>query len=82
MNNKTKDIGVSFRVKPQMIQTSTSTQMTPKITIMVRGGIVEDIVKEKCNEVEVVVHDYDIEVEGSIDERVDGHGYPFRVITF
>jgi hypothetical protein len=78
---KTKKRIVSDKKKPIMIQTEITPKKNPTITIHVEGGCVQDIVKEKCNEVDVVVHDYDIQDEEE-NLLIDQYGKKYKVITF
>jgi hypothetical protein len=52
-------LAVKRKPKPQLFIYTVSTK--PKVTIIVSEGMVQDIIKENCPEVEVVVHDYDIQ---------------------
>ena len=65
-----------------MIQSEVTHKKNPTITINILGGCIDDIVKERCNELEVIVHDYDI--EGLDDENLhtDQYGKQYQVITF
>ena len=68
-----------------MIQSEVTPKTKPTITINILGGCIEDIVKEKCNEVEVIVHDYDIQgldEDAMISLHTDNKGKQYQVITF
>lgn len=67
---------------PTIIQSDISLQKTPKVTIIVSNGIVQDILKEKCLNTEIVIHDYDVEGEDETHLLKDEHGKNFKVITF
>jgi hypothetical protein len=67
--------------KPIIIQTEITPKKNPTITIHVGGGCVQDIVKEKCNGVDIVVHDYDIQDEEE-NLLIDQYGKKYKVITF
>jgi hypothetical protein len=75
----------SNKKKPIMIQSEVTPKTKPTITINILGGCIEDVVKEKCNEVNVIIHDYDIE---GLDEDAmnslctDQYGKQYQVITF
>jgi hypothetical protein len=82
---KTKKRINSNKDKPIMIQSEISIKRTPTITINILGGCIEDVVKEKCNEVDVIIHDYDI--QGLDDDAMnslctDQYGKQYQVITF
>lgn len=51
-----------------------------KITIIVKGGIVEDVVNTACAEIAVEVHDYDIkkDIENESNFYVDKYGEEFH----
>jgi hypothetical protein len=68
--------------KPIMIQSEISSKRKPTITIHVAGGYIEDIVKERCNEIDVVVHDYDIQGVDTNDLCTDKQGNQYKVIRF
>lgn len=73
------------KTKPIVIQSEVTRQSTPKITIIVSGGCVQDILKERCTNTEVEIHDYDIEgldVESRDDCLQDKNGDTFQVIKF
>jgi hypothetical protein len=53
-----------------------------KITIIVEGGVVEDIVKEKCSEIDVEVHDYDVDQQEDENLFIDKYGRKFNRIVF
>jgi len=75
----------SNKKQPIMIQSEISTKRTPTITINILGGCIEDVIKERCNEVEVIVHDYDI--QGLDNDAMnslctDQYGKQYQVISF
>jgi hypothetical protein len=72
----------SDKKKPIMIQSEISSKRKPTITIHVAGGCIEDVVKERCNEVEVIVHDYDIQFMDDNDLCTDKQGNQYKVIRF
>ena len=82
---RTKKRIISNKKKPIMIQSEVTPKTKPTITINILGGCIEDVVKEKCNEVDVIIHDYDIE---GLDEdtmtslHTDNQGKQYQVITF
>jgi len=68
-----------------MIQSEVTPKMKPTITISILGGCIQDVVKEKCNELDVIIHDYDI--QGLDEDAVnslctDQYGEKYQVITF
>jgi len=68
-----------------MIQSEVTPKTKPTITINILGGCIQDVIKEKCNEIDVIIHDYDIQ---GLDQdavnslRTDQHGEQYQVITF
>jgi hypothetical protein len=82
---RTKKRIISDKKKPVMIQSEITPKNKPTITINILGGCIEDVVKEKCNEVDVIIHDYDI--QGLDDDAMnslctDQYGKQYQVITF
>lgn len=82
---RTKKVIPTNKTKPIVIQSEITPKKTPTITINILGGCIQDVVKEKCNEVQVIVHDYDIQ---GLDEDAmnslctDQYGEQYQVITF
>lgn len=68
--------------KPIMIQSEVSSKEKPTITIIVGGGFIEDVVKERCNEVNVIVHDYDVSGIDETELCVDKNGKQYKLIKF
>ena len=65
--------------KPVIIQSDISPRR--KITIIVENGAVENIIKERCSEIDVEVNDYDLE---DTDHNLyrDETGKPYKKIKF
>jgi hypothetical protein len=74
----------SSKKNPIMIESEVSSKLTPTITIHVSGGFIEDVVKERCNNVEIVVHDYDIQGMDLDDKSIhtDDKGNQYKLIRF
>jgi hypothetical protein len=66
--------------RPVIIQSDITNKK--KITIIVEGGMVEDIVKEKCSEIDVEVHDYDVEECEEDNLFIDKYGRKFNKFSF
>lgn len=66
--------------RPVIIQSDITNKK--KITIIVEGGMVEDIVKEKCSEIDVEVHDYDVEEYEEDNLFIDKYGRKFNKFNF
>ena len=66
--------------RPIIIQSEITNRK--KITIVVEGGMVEDIVKERCSEIDVEVHDYDVEESEEEDLFTDKYGRKFNKSNF
>lgn len=75
-----KTISPPRNKRPIIIQSEITNKK--KITIFVEGGVVEDIVKEKCSEIDVEVHDYDVEDSEEEDLFTDKYGRKFNKINF
>jgi uncharacterized Rossmann fold enzyme len=70
--------------KPQLYIYAMTKNMKPRITIIVSGGAVQDVIKENTN-IELVVHDYDIEpheFENKKNYYKDEHGNSFQLLSF
>lgn len=66
---------------PVIIQSEISNRR--KITIIVNNGDVENIVKERCSEIDVEINNYDIDKEQEYDNIfTDLRGKPFLKTTF
>lgn len=81
--NSPASLVVNRKPKPQLFIYTVSTK--PKVTIIVSGGSVQDIIKENCPEVEVVVHDYDIQgldVDSDPTAYQDEKGNAYLQTTF
>lgn len=82
---RTKKVIPTNKTKPIVIQSEVTQQLTPKITIIVSGGCVQDIIKERCTNTQVEIHDYDIEgidAEGRYDCLQDKNGNTYQVLKF
>lgn len=79
---RTKKVIPTNKNKPIVIQSEVTQQTTPKITIIVSGGCVQDIIKERCTNTQVEIHDYDIEGLDMQDCIQDKNGDTFQVIKF
>lgn len=67
-------------VKPQMFHNSMSKHNTRRMTIIISGGSVQDVVRENTD-CELVIHDYDMEgVETDADCKQDVNGNWYREI--
>lgn len=71
----------SNKTNPIVIQSEVTQQITPKITIVVSGGYIQDIIKERCLNTQIEVHDYDIQNEQEY-LNTDQYGKQYKVITF
>jgi uncharacterized Rossmann fold enzyme len=72
------------RKKPQLYIYAMTKSMKPKITIIVSGGAVQDVVKENTN-IDLVIHDYDIEPHDTENRRdcyKDEHGDTYQLLKF
>jgi len=71
-----------MKVKPQMFVAAQG--KTPKLKIYVKGGTIQDIVKEACPTIEVEVFDYDIEGIDITESNYyrDERGDCFKLIKF
>lgn len=67
--------------KPQLYQTSISSEMKKKITIVIKDGCVTDVVKENLEDLTIVVHDYDVEQTDPDLLKKDNDGESYQVIT-
>lgn len=70
-----------MKLKPQLYQTSISNQMKKKLTIIVQGGCVQDIVKENISDVIIEVHDYDVDETDPSILKKDKDGNNYQLIT-
>jgi hypothetical protein len=70
-----------IKPKPIIIQ-SQVTNNSKRITIIVSGGKIDDIVKEKCSEIDVFIHDYDTEGTEEDKLQIDQYGKKYKQITF
>jgi hypothetical protein len=69
--------------KPQLINHATA--IKPKIKIIVQGGMIQDIIRESCSNVEIEVWDYDIEpdvIENRKTCSKDSTGKLFNLFKF
>mgnify|MGYP003335742696 CR=1 FL=1 len=66
--------------KPVIIQSDISPRR--KITIIVENGNVENIVKERCSEIDVEVNDYDVEDLKAPNVYKDEKGKEYLKIKF
>jgi hypothetical protein len=66
-----------MKLKPQLYQTSIINHMKKKLTIIVKGGCVQDVIKENIPDTIIEVHDYDVdETDPSILKKdKDGDNY-------
>jgi hypothetical protein len=66
-----------MKLKPQLYQTSITNHMKKKLTIIVKGGCVQDVIKENIPDTIIEVHDYDTdETDPSILKKdKDGNNY-------
>jgi hypothetical protein len=69
------------KTNPIVIQSDVTQQTKPKITIVVSGGYIQDIIKERCLNTQIEVHDYDIQDEQE-NLNTDQYGKQYRIITF
>ena len=82
---RTKTKIISVNNKPIIIQSQITNKNQPTITLNVENGIIEDIIKEKCNNIDVFVHCYDI--DGLVEEEKqnllqDENGKKYQKIQF
>lgn len=69
--------------KPQMFHNSMSKHNKTRMTIIISGGSVQDVVRENTN-CELLIHDYDMEgvdVENNPDCKQDADGNWYREIA-
>lgn len=69
--------------KPQMINDATASK--PKLKIIIYGGMIQDIIRESCPNVEIEVWDYDVEPNVIEDRKncfKDAMGKLFNLIRF
>ena len=79
---KTKQTPQEYKnKKPQLYQTTVSNEMKKKITIVIRGGCVTDVVKENLEDLTIIVHDYDVDQTDPNLLKKDNDGEKYQVLT-
>ena len=71
------------KTKPQMFVAAQA--KTPRLKIVVSGGYIQDIIKERCSEIEVQILDYDIQgmdIENNSEIYRDDKGNVFQLSRF
>jgi hypothetical protein len=68
--------------KPQLYQTSITNHMKKKLTIIVHGGCVQDVVKENIPDTIIEVHDYDVDETDPSILKKDKNGDSYQLLTF
>lgn len=69
--------------KPQLFHNGASRNDKKRITISIKNGIIQDVVRENTD-CELIIHDYDIEgidVESNIHCEKDENGQPYQRIS-
>ena len=72
------------RKKPQLYIYAMSKNLKPRVTIIVAGGAVQDVLKENTD-IDLQIHDYDIEPNDAENRRdcfKDESGDTYQLITF
>jgi len=70
-----------MKVKPQLYQTAVSNQLKKKMTIVMEGGLIQDIVKENISDVLIEVHDYDVDGIDPSTLKKDNNNKQFHKTT-
>ena len=79
---KTKQTQSEYKnKKPQLYQTSVSNEMKKKITIVIKGGCVTDVVKENLEDLTIIVLDYDVDQTDPDLLKKDNDGEKYQVVT-
>ena len=79
---KTKQTPQEYKnKKPQLYQTNISNEMKKKITIVIKGGCVTDVVKENLEDLTIIVHDYDVYQSDPNLLKKDNDGEEYQVVT-
>jgi|APGre2960657373_1045057.scaffolds.fasta_scaffold271081_2 hypothetical protein len=79
---KTKQTPQEYKnKKPQLYQTNISNEMKKKITIVIKGGCVTDVVKENLEDLTIIVHDYDVDQTDPNLLKKDNDGEKYQVVT-
>mgnify|MGYP000700622786 FL=1 len=79
---KTKQTPQEYKnKKPQLYQTNISNEMKRKITIVIKGGCVTDVVKENLEDLTIIVHDYDVDQTDPNLLKKDNDGEKYQVVT-
>jgi hypothetical protein len=79
---KTKQTPQEYKnKKPQLYQTTISNEMKKKITIVIRGGCVTDVVKENLEDLTIIVHDYDVDQTDPNLLKKDNDGEKYQALT-
>ena len=56
--------------------------MKPKITIVVSGGCVQDVIRENIGDVDIVIHDYDVDNTDPSVLKTDENDDEYQELTF
>lgn len=68
--------------KPQLFHNGSTRNDKKRITLSIKGGVIQDIVRENM-ECEIIIHDYDIEgidTESNIHCKKDQDGESYQII--
>jgi len=59
MKTKTKPQTMKTKTKPQVFADSMG--VTPKLTLIIEGGIITQVVRKACQNIEIEIMDYDVD---------------------
>lgn len=81
MKRKTKQVDVikPAKPKPQLIINAVGAKK--KVSIIVSGGCVVDVVKSSCPDVNIEIYDYDVEGDDCENCFLDNEGKQYKLIT-